>query len=78
MLGWLSNAALRATYVDGGDGVAVVLGVLEELEDIIASDDTGLAGENLLGMVISYCSLETWCFCDRTYVFSGNHCDCDV
>ena len=40
-------ANLRETYVDGGDDVAVVLGVLEEREDIIASDDTGLAGENL-------------------------------
>lgn len=41
------------TYVDGGDGVALVLGVLEELEDIIASDDTGLAGENLVSIVVS-------------------------
>ncbi len=38
----------KATYVDGGDGIALVLCVLEELEDIVASDDTGLAGENLL------------------------------
>ena len=50
------------TYVDGGDGVALVLGVLEELEDIIASDDTGLAGENLLNMVVSCCCLEMCCF----------------
>ena len=32
-------ANLRETYVDGGDGVAVVLGVLEESKDIIASLD---------------------------------------
>lgn len=48
-------------YVDGGDGVTLVLGVLEELEDIIASDDTGLAGEDLLRMVVSCCSAETGC-----------------
>jgi hypothetical protein len=29
--------------------------VLEELEDIIASDDTFLAGENLSSMVVSCC-----------------------
>jgi hypothetical protein len=66
------------SYVDGGDGIAVVLGVLEELEDIIASDDTSLAGENLLSLVVSCCSPETWCFPVMTYVFSGNHCVCDV
>lgn len=32
--------------VDGGDGIAVLLCVLEELQDIITSDDTSLAGEN--------------------------------
>lgn len=32
--------------VDGGNGVAVLLCVLEELEDIVTSDDTGLAGKN--------------------------------
>jgi hypothetical protein len=50
---------LQETYVDGGDGVAIVLGVLEEREDIIASDDTGLAGEDLLSVVVSFCSAET-------------------
>ena len=32
--------------VDGGDGIAVLLCVLEQLENIVTSDDTGLAGEN--------------------------------
>lgn len=32
--------------VDGGDGVAVLLCVLEQLADIFTSDDTGLAGKN--------------------------------
>lgn len=33
-------------HVDGGDGVVVLLCVLEQLENIVTSDDTGLAGEN--------------------------------
>lgn len=36
------------TY-DGGDGKLVLLSVLEELEDVIAVDDAGLAAENVLG-----------------------------
>jgi hypothetical protein len=32
--------------VDGGNGIALLLCVLEELEDIVTDDDTGLAGEN--------------------------------
>jgi hypothetical protein len=36
------------TY-DGRNGILVLLGVVEELEDIIANDDTGLAGEYVLG-----------------------------
>lgn len=54
-------ANLRETYVDGGDGVAVVLGVLEESKDIIASDDTGLAGEYLLSLTVNFCTSETCC-----------------
>lgn len=33
---------------DGRDGKALLLGVVEELEDIISNNDTGLAGENVL------------------------------
>lgn len=54
-------ANLRETYVDGRDGVAVVLGVLEESKDIIASDDTGLAGEYLLSLAVNFCTSETCC-----------------
>lgn len=32
--------------VDRGDGVLVLLCVLEQLENIVTGDDTGLAGEN--------------------------------
>lgn len=35
------------TY-DGWDGKVVLLGVVEELEDIITNDDTGLASEDVL------------------------------
>lgn len=35
-------------HVDGGDGELVLAGVLEQSEDIIANDDTGLAGQNVL------------------------------
>lgn len=48
--GWLTGNDGRAgSYVDGGDGEAQLLGVLEQLVDIIAVDDTGLAGEVLGG-----------------------------
>lgn len=33
---------------DGGDGKVVLLSVVEKLQDIIANDDTGLAGEDVL------------------------------
>jgi hypothetical protein len=36
-------------HVDGGNGELLLLGVLEESADIIANDDTGLAGEDGLG-----------------------------
>lgn len=39
----------RAGHVDGGDGELLLLGVLEESADIVADDDTGLAGEDGLG-----------------------------
>lgn len=35
------------TY-DGWNGIVVLLCVVEELQDIITSDDSGLAGENVL------------------------------
>ena len=37
----------KLTY-DGGDGEVVLLGILEETEDIVADDNAGLAGENVL------------------------------
>jgi hypothetical protein len=36
-------------HVDGGNGELLLLGVLEESADIVADDDTGLAGEDGLG-----------------------------
>ena len=36
-------------HVDGGNGELLLLGVLEEGADIVANDDTGLAGEDGLG-----------------------------
>lgn len=33
--------------------------MLEEREDIIASDDTGLAGENLWSVMVRFCVHET-------------------
>lgn len=36
-------------HVDGGNGELLLLGVLEESADIVANDDTGLAGEDGLG-----------------------------
>ena len=38
----------RTTTYDGREGEFVLLGVFEETEDIVANDDTGLAGENVL------------------------------
>lgn len=38
----------RGGAYDGWDGVVVLLCVVEELQDIISSDDSGLAGENVL------------------------------
>lgn len=36
--------------------------MLEEREDIIASDDTGLAGENLWSVMVRFCVYETAVF----------------
>ena len=33
---------------DGGDGELVLLGVVEQLQDIITNNDTALAGKNVL------------------------------
>lgn len=41
--------------VDGGDGVLVVAGVLEQGKDVIADDDTGLAGQNVLSTHFDCC-----------------------
>jgi len=38
---------VRGTH-DSGDSKVVFLGIVEELEDIIANDDTSLASENVL------------------------------
>jgi len=42
------------TY-DGWDSELVLLGVLEESKHIVTNDDTGLAGENVLGTHICDC-----------------------
>ena len=39
---------LRMLTYDGRDGKVILLRILEETEDIIANDDAGLAGENVL------------------------------
>lgn len=43
------NDGGAGSNVDGGNGIAVVLCVLEQLEHIVTGDDTGLAGENAAG-----------------------------
>lgn len=43
------NNGRARRHVDGGDGKLVLASVLEESKDVIADDDTGLAGENVLG-----------------------------
>ena len=40
--------AIAVKTHDGGDGKVVLLSVVEKLQDIIANDDTGLAGEDVL------------------------------
>ena len=70
-------AELRETYVNGGNGVAGVLGVLEESKDIIANDDTGLAGEDLVSVVVSRYSAGI-VLLGSTYRLCGNHYVCDV
>lgn len=42
-----AQEAVRGTH-DSGDRKVVFLGIVEELEDIIANDDTSLASENVL------------------------------
>lgn len=37
---------MRETY-DGGNGELVLAGVLEQGQDVIADDDTGLAAQNI-------------------------------
>lgn len=44
-------------YVDGRNGVLVLTGVLEQSEDIVADDDTGLAGQNVLSTHFCCCCL---------------------
>lgn len=43
----MRSGRLWYTY-NGGDGKLVLLSVVEKLQDIIANDDTGLAGEDVL------------------------------
>lgn len=47
----------RVRAYDGWDGVVVLLCVVEELQDIISSDDSGLAGENVLAAHDCGCDL---------------------
>jgi hypothetical protein len=35
--------------IDGGDGVALLLSMIEERLHVVADNDTGLAGENVFG-----------------------------
>lgn len=44
----LDDNPISAVTHDGGDGKLVLLSVVEKLQDIIANDDTGLAGEDVL------------------------------
>lgn len=41
------HSIIVSTY-DGGNGKGVLLSVLEQLEAVIADDNAGLAGQNLL------------------------------
>lgn len=43
------NNSGRRGHVDGRDGVLVLASVLEEGQNIITDDDTGLPGQNVLG-----------------------------
>jgi hypothetical protein len=42
------GSGLNGQTYHGGDGKQVLLGILEESQNIIADDDAGLAGKNVL------------------------------
>lgn len=52
----------RGRAYDRWDGVVVLLCVVEELQDIISSDDSGLAGENVLAAHDCGCDMY-WFMC---------------
>lgn len=45
----------RARTYNGGNGIVVLLCMLEESQDIIADDDAGLSGENVLNTHVDNC-----------------------